>query len=293
MADKYAHPEVLVETDWVAAHSKDSGLRLVEVDVDTISYDQGHIAGAVGWNWQTQLQDQVRRTLATKSQFEELCSQSGITPETTVILYGDNNNWFAAWALWQFKYYGHKDVRLMNGGRKKWVLENRPLTTEKAAITPTSYSAKDPDNTIRAFRDQVMSVLTSPEKYNLVDVRSVDEYTGKIIAPPGMTETAQRGGHIPGAQSIPWVQTVTEDGSFKSAEELKALYRVKGIVPAKETIAYCRIGERSSHTWFVLKYLLGYKNVRNYDGSWTEWGNLVEAPIEKSTGVNPPAEVCK
>jgi thiosulfate/3-mercaptopyruvate sulfurtransferase len=293
MADKYAHPEVLVETDWVAAHVKDSGLRLVEVDVDTAAYDQGHIAGAVGWNWQTQLQDQIRRTLASKQQFEALCSEAGITPETTVILYGDNNNWFAAWALWQFKYYGHKDVRLMNGGRKKWVLEDRPLSTEKAALLRASYRAKDPDNSLRAFRDQVMSVLASPEKYNLVDVRSVDEYTGKVIAPPGMTETAQRGGHIPGAQNIPWVQAVTEDGSFKSAEDLKALYKVKGIVPTKETIAYCRIGERSSHTWFVLKYLLGYNNVRNYDGSWTEWGNLVEAPIEKTAGVNSPAEVCK
>jgi len=283
----------LVETDWVAVHSNDAGLRLVEVDVDTAAYDQGHIAGAVGWNWQTQLQDQVRRTLASKQQFETLCSEAGITPETTVILYGDNNNWFAAWALWQFKYYGHKDVRLMNGGRKKWVLENRPLTTEKAAATATAYKAKDPDNTIRAFRDQVMGVLTAPEKYNLVDVRSADEYTGKVIAPPGMNETAQRGGHIPGAQSIPWVQTVKEDGSFKSPDDLKTLYQAKGVVPTKETIAYCRIGERSSHTWFVLKYLLGYNNVRNYDGSWTEWGNLVEAPIEKSAGVNSPAEVCK
>jgi thiosulfate/3-mercaptopyruvate sulfurtransferase len=293
MAIKYAHPEVLVETEWVAAHSKDDGLRLVEVDVDTAAYNQGHIAGAVGWNWQTQLQDPVRRTLSSKSQFEELCSEAGITPETAVILYGDNNNWFASWALWQFKYYGHKDVRLMNGGRKKWVLENRPLTSEKAAITRTTYQAKNPDNSLRAFRDQVMSVLTSPEKYNLVDVRSPDEYTGKIIAPPGMTETAQRGGHIPGAQNMPWVQAVKEDGSFKSAEDLKVLYQSKGIVPNKETIAYCRIGERSSHTWFVLKYLLGYGNVRNYDGSWTEWGNLIEAPIEKSAGVGSPAEVCQ
>jgi len=289
----YAHPEALVETDWVAAHSKDAGLRLVEVDVDTAAYDQGHLAGAVGWNWQTQLQDQLRRTLASKSQFEALCSAAGITPETTVILYGDNNNWFAAWALWQFNYYGHKNVKLMNGGRKKWVLENRPLSTEKPSITPTAYKAKEPDNAIRAFRDQVMSTLTQPEKYNLVDVRSVDEFTGKIIAPPGMSETAQRGGHIPGAQSIPWVQAVKDDGSFKSVEDLKALYQGKGIMPTKETIAYCRIGERSSHTWFVLKYLLGYNNVRNYDGSWTEWGNLVEAPIEKTAGVNPPAEVLK
>jgi thiosulfate/3-mercaptopyruvate sulfurtransferase len=293
MATHYAHPEVLVETDWVVAHSKDANLRLIEVDVDTTAYDQGHIAGSVGWNWQTELQDQVRRTLASKTQFEALCSKAGITPETIIVLYGDNNNWFAAWALWQFKYYGHKDVRLMNGGRKKWVLENRPLVNDKTTVAATSYKAKEPDNTIRAFRDQVMSTLTNPEKYNLVDVRSVDEYTGKVIAPPGMSETAQRGGHIPGAQSIPWVQAVKEDGSFKSLDELKALYQGKGVVPNKETIAYCRIGERSSHTWFVLKYLMGYQNVRNYDGSWTEWGNLVEAPIEKTAGVNPPAEVCK
>jgi len=293
MANNYAHPESLVETDWVAAHAKEPGLRLVEVDVDTSAYDQGHIAGAVGWNWQTQLQDQVRRTLASKTQFEALCSEAGITPETTVILYGDNNNWFAAWALWQFNYYGHMNVKLMNGGRKKWVLENRPLTTDKPAFARTAYKAKEPDNSIRAFRDQVMSTLTQPERYNLVDVRSVDEFTGKIIAPAGMSETAQRGGHIPGAQSIPWAQAVKDDGSFKSADELKDLYEGKGVTPAKETIAYCRIGERSSHTWFVLKYLLGYKNVRNYDGSWTEWGNLVEAPIEKTAGVNPPAEVCK
>lgn len=293
MSAQYVHPEALVETDWVAAHSKDAGLRLVEVDVDTAAYDQGHIEGAAGWNWQTQLQDQTRRTLATKAQFEALCSESGITPESTVILYGDNNNWFAAWALWQFNYYGHKNVKLMNGGRKKWALENRPLTTDKPTFQKTQYKAKDADNTIRAFRDQVMSTLTQPEKYNLVDVRSPDEFSGKVIAPAGMTETAQRGGHIPGAQSIPWAQAVKEDGSFKSVEDLKALYQSKGIVPNKETIAYCRIGERSSHTWFVLKYLLGYDNVRNYDGSWTEWGNLVEAPIEKTAGVNPPVEVCK
>jgi thiosulfate/3-mercaptopyruvate sulfurtransferase len=294
MSDTYAHPDVLVETDWVASHSKDAGIRLVEVDVDTAAYDQGHIEGAVGWNWQTQLQDQVRRTLASKSQFEALCSQAGITPETTVILYGDNNNWFAAWALWQFKYYGHKNVKLMNGGRKKWLLENRPLSKEAPKVSPSQYKAKEPDNTIRAFRDQVMAVLTQPEKYNLVDVRSVDEFTGKVIAPPGMSETAQRGGHIPGAANIPWAQAVKEDGSFKSFDDLKSLYEGKGVTPTKQTIAYCRIGERSSHTWFVLKYLLGYDNVRNYDGSWTEWGNLVEAPIEKTAEVpNPPAEVCK
>jgi thiosulfate/3-mercaptopyruvate sulfurtransferase len=293
MSNTYAHPEVLVETDWVAAHAKDPNLRLVEVDVDTAAYDQGHIEGAVGWNWQTQLQDQVRRTLASKSQFEALCSQAGITPETSVVLYGDNNNWFAAWALWQFKYYGHKDVRLMNGGRKKWLLENRPLSKEVPSVKATSYKAKDPDNTIRAFRDQVMAVLPQIEKNNLVDVRSVDEFTGKVIAPPGMSETAQRGGHIPGAQNIPWAQAAKEDGSFKSYEDLKQLYEGKGVTPDKPTIAYCRIGERSSHTWFVLKYLLGYGNVRNYDGSWTEWGNLVEAPIERTAGTPAPVEACK
>ena len=281
MATTYAHPEALVETDWVTAHGKDAGIRLVEVDVDTTAYDQGHIAGAVGWNWQTQLQDQVRRTLASKAQFEALCSQAGITPQTTVILYGDNNNWFAAWALWQFKYYGHKDVRLMNGGRKKWLLENRPLTTTPENVQPTTYKAQEPDNTIRAFRDQVMDTLKQPGKFSLVDVRSPDEYTGKVIAPPGMSETAQRGGHIPGAQSIPWATAANPDGTFKSAEELRAIYGDKGITPDKEVFAYCRIGERSAHTWFVLTQLLGYPNVRNYDGSWTEWGNLVGAPIKQ------------
>jgi thiosulfate/3-mercaptopyruvate sulfurtransferase len=294
MASGYKNTEVLVETDWAAAHLADKNIRFVEVDVDTAAYDQGHLAGAVGWNWQTQLQDQTRRTLASKQQFETLCSESGITPSTTVILYGDNNNWFAAWALWQFKYYGHQDVRLMNGGRKKWLLEQRPVTTEKTSVERAAYKAKEPDASIRAFRDQVMDTLAHPEKYNLVDVRSVDEFTGKIIAPPGMTETAQRGGHIPGAQNIPWVQAVKEDGSFKSADDLRALYEGKGVSPNRQTIAYCRIGERSSHTWFVLHYLLGYPNVRNYDGSWTEWGNLVDAPIEKTAAVaNAPAEACR
>jgi thiosulfate/3-mercaptopyruvate sulfurtransferase len=280
MAD-YAHPEVLVSTQWVADHLSDPKIRLVEVDVDTSAYDQGHIPGAVGWNWQTQLQDLVRRDLVDKAGFERLLGQSGITNDTTVILYGDNNNWFAAWGLWQLKYYGHGDARLLNGGRKKWLEEKRPITTEAPRTTPATYRAKDADETIRARRDHVYAVIDRRSAAQLVDVRSVDEFTGKIIAPPGMTETAQRGGHIPGAANIPWAQAANEDGTFKSADALRQLYQGKGVTGENEVIAYCRIGERSSHTWFVLRYLLGYKNVRNYDGSWTEWGNLVGAPIER------------
>jgi len=280
MASGYAHPETLVTTDWVAQHLNDPKVRIVEVDPDTTAYSQAHIPGAVGWNWETELQDQVRRTLAGKQQFEDLCSRAGITPETTVIVYGDNNNWFAAWALWQFKIYGHNDVRLMNGGRKKWLEEKRSTTTEVKEYPRAQYRAKDPDWSIRARRDQVMQVVEKGGS-NLVDVRSPDEYTGKVIAPPGMNETAQRGGHIPGAKNIPWAMSANEDGTFKSPEELRAIYEGKGVSPNQETIAYCRIGERSSLTWFVLKYLMGYPNVRNYDGSWTEWGNLVDAPIEK------------
>lgn len=282
---EYAHPEVLVSTDWVAEHASDPKVRLIEVDVDTSAYDQGHIAGAVGWNWQTQLQDNVRRDLIDKAALERLLSQSGVSNDTSVILYGDNNNWFAAYALWQLKYYGHKDARLMNGGRKKWIAEKRPITTDPAKVTPSSYRATGPDESIRAHKDEVASVSDKKRAGQLVDVRSVDEFTGKIIAPPGMTETAQRAGHIPGAANIPWSQAAREDGTFKSVEELKQLYQGKGVTGDGEVIAYCRIGERSSHTWFVLKYLLGYKNVKNYDGSWTEWGNLVGAPIEKDLAV--------
>jgi len=278
----YAHPEVLVTTEWVAQHLNDSNLRLIEVDVDTSAYEQGHIPGAVGWNWQTQLQDTVRRDLADQRTFSQLLSNAGVRPETTVILYGDNNNWFAAWAFWEMKYYGHKDIRLMNGGRKKWLEEKRPLSTDAANVQPTTYAAKTPpDASIRAKRDDIFAVLERRSRAQLVDVRSTDEFTGKVIAPPGMNETAQRGGHIPGAANIPWAQAVAEDGTFKSADALRELYEHKGVNGQQEVIAYCRIGERSSHTWFVLRYLLGYKNVRNYDGSWTEWGNLVGAPIEK------------
>lgn len=274
----YAHPEVLVSTDWVAQRLNDPKIRLVEVDVDTTAYGQGHILGAVGWNWQSQLQDLVRRDILNKAQFEKLMSDSGIDSDTTLVLYGDNNNWFAAYAFWQCRIYGHQDVRLMNGGRRKWLEEKRPLTTDLPKVSPARYQAKNPDESIRAKRDLVLESLNRPNR-TLVDVRSPDEFTGKIIAPPGLPETAQRAGHIPGAQNIPWGQAVREDGTFKSADELAQLYGSKGITKDKQTIAYCRIGERSSHTWFALKYLLGFPEVKNYDGSWTEWGNLVDAPV--------------
>lgn len=278
---EYKHPETLVSTQWAAEHLSDPSIRLVEVDVDTSAYDQGHIPGAVGWNWQSQLQDNIRRDLIDQAALESLLGQSGISNDTTILLYGDNNNWFAAYALWQLKYYGHKDVRLVNGGRKKWVEEKRPLTTDATKVAATKYRAASPDESIRARKEDVFGILEKKNPGQLVDVRSVDEFTGKIIAPPGMSETAQRGGHIPGAANIPWAQAANEDGTFKSAEALKALYEGKGVIGKNEVIAYCRIGERSSHTWFVLKYLLGYDRVKNYDGSWTEWGNLVGAPIEK------------
>jgi thiosulfate/3-mercaptopyruvate sulfurtransferase len=277
---EYAHPEVLVTTEWVAAHAKDPGVRVVEVDVDTTGYDQGHVAGALSWNWQTELQDATRRDLA-QPQVRAAPGQSGHLPDTTIVLYGDNHNWFAAWAFWQLKYYGHDQVLIMNGGRKKWLEEKRPTTTDKPSVSATTYKVQGPDQSIRAKRDQVFAAVEQKSGAQLVDVRSVDEFTGKIIAPPGMTETAQRAGHIPGAANIPWAQAVNEDGTFKTADALQQLYGSKGITGDKEVIAYCRIGERSSHTWFVLKYLLGIQNVRNYDGSWTEWGNLIGAPIEK------------
>jgi thiosulfate/3-mercaptopyruvate sulfurtransferase len=278
---EYKHPEVLVSTEWAAQHLNDPNVRLVEVDVDTTAYDQGHIPGAVGWNWQTQLQDNVRRDLITKQALEQLLSRSGISNDTTVLLYGDNNNWFAAYALWQLKYYGHRDVRLINGGRKKWLEEKRPLTTEAPKIAPATYRATGPDESIRARKEDVFTIIENRKPGHLVDVRSVDEFTGKIIAPPGMSETAQRAGHIPTAANVPWAQAANEDGTFKSADQLQQLYGSKGVNGKDEVIAYCRIGERSSHTWFVLKYLLGFDRVKNYDGSWTEWGNLVGAPIEK------------
>jgi len=276
---EYKHPEVLVSTDWVAQNFSKPNLRLVEVDVDTTAYDQGHIPGAVGWNWQTQLQDNVRRDLIEKAELEKLLGESGISNDTTILLYGDNNNWFAAYAFWQLKYHGHKDVRLINGGRKKWLEEKRPLTTEAPNVARATYHAGNLDESIRARRGEIFDILELRKAGQLVDVRSVDEFTGRVIAPPGMSETAQRAGHIPGAANIPWAQASNEDGTFKSLEALEKLYGAKGITGTDEVIAYCRIGERSSHTWFVLKYLLGHDKVRNYDGSWTEWGNLVGAPV--------------
>ena len=285
---EYKHPEVLVSTDWAAQNLNGPNLRFVEVDVDTTAHDQGHLPGAVAWNWQTQLQDGTRRDLIDKAALERLLSASGISNDTTIILYGDNNNWFAAYALWQLKLYGHKDVRLINGGRKKWLEEKRPLTKEAPKVTPTNYRVSAADASIRAFKDEVLAIVDGRKPGKLVDVRSVDEFTGKIIAPPGMTETAQRAGHIPGAANIPWAQAANEDGTFKSYDDLKKLYDAKGVMGDGEIVAYCRIGERSSHTWFVLKYLLGYENVLNYDGSWTEWGNLIGAPIVNETRAGQP-----
>lgn len=279
----YAHPEVLVETDWVAGHLNDAGLRLVEVDVDTTAYDSGHAPGALGWNWQKDLQRHPVRDIPSKGEWEQLLSRSGISNDTTVILFGDNNNWFAAFAYWLFKLYGHEasKVKLMNGGRKKWVDEGRPLTNAVPSYAATSYRAKEPDLSLRALRDQVREAIGKAGAA-LVDVRSPGEYSGELLAPANLPqEGAQRGGHIPGAANIPWGQAVREDGTFKGAEELQALYGGKGITAEKETIAYCRIGERSAHTWFVLHELLGYAKVRNYDGSWTEWGSLIGAPIER------------
>jgi thiosulfate/3-mercaptopyruvate sulfurtransferase len=278
----YAHPEALVATDWVAQHLNDAGLRLIEVDVDTTAYDSGHLPGAVGWNWQSQLNDSVQRDIPDKKAFADLLSAAGVTPTTTVILYGDNNNWFAAFAFWLLQLYGHTNAKLMNGGRAKWVAEGRKVVTERPQIRATTYPVPKKVNTaLRARRPDVEKALKA-KKTALVDVRSKPEFVGDIIAPPGMTETAQRAGHIPGAKNIPWGQAVAADGTFKPHAELLQLYKGAQVLDGKtEIIAYCRIGERSSHTWFALKYLLGVKNVRNYDGSWTEWGNLVGAPIAK------------
>ncbi|MHB8509145.1 MAG: sulfurtransferase [Candidatus Dormibacteria bacterium] len=274
---EYANPEALVSTEWVAENL--GKIKLVEVDEDTEAFKNGHIEGAVSFHWRSELQDPVRRDFVTKDQFEKLCGSKGIGNADTVVLYGGNNNWFAAYAYWYFKVYGHKTVHLMNGGRKKWELEGRVLTTEPSATSVTSYSAAEPDNSIRALRDEVISAVGITP---MVDVRSPDEFSGKLAAPAHLPqEQAQRKGHIPGAKNVPWSKAANEDGTFKSIEELKKLYQEEqGLAPQDETIAYCRIGERSSHTWFVLKELLGFPNVKNYDGSWTEYGSLVGVPIE-------------
>jgi thiosulfate/3-mercaptopyruvate sulfurtransferase len=276
----YAHPETLVETGWVADHQHDPALRIVEVDVDITTYRQGHIPGALDWDWSRQLCDRLRRDILSKAAFEELMARSGIANDTAVVLYGDNSNWFAAWAFWQMKLYGHRDVRLMNGGRRKWLEEDREVTTERPQVAPARYAASGPDPALRALLPEAMAAARD-RSAAFVDVRSPDEYSGRILAPPGLPEGCQRGGHIPGAASIPWSQACNEDGTFKSYQELQALYGARGITGERPVITYCRIGERSSHSWFVLRYLLGFEAVKNYDGSWTEWGNLVGAPVEK------------
>ena len=276
----YAHPEALVDTAWVDELKGDADVAVVEVNVDTALYDQGHIEGAVGWSWKTQLSDPVQRDILSKSAIESLLSSSGIGTDSTIVLYGDTNNWFAAWAFWQLKVYGHQDVRMMDGGRKKWEAEGRPFTTDAPEPTPTVYQASDADPELRAHLPEVMERVAARD-IELVDVRSPQEFSGEVLAPPGLPETCQRGGHIPGASNIPWSKAVNdEDGTFRTKDELQNTYLAAGISGDRPIIAYCRIGERSSHSWFVLRYLLGYDSVKNYDGSWTEWGNLVGAPVE-------------
>jgi thiosulfate/3-mercaptopyruvate sulfurtransferase len=271
----------LVTTDWLAERLAEPGLVVAEVDEDTDLYEEGHILRAVKLHWKDDLQDPLVRDVVSRVAFERLMDERGIGNDTTVVLYGDKNNWFAAYAYWYLKVYGHEDVRLLDGGRQKWIEEGRELTVALALTTSLGYAAKDRDESIRIRRDEVLSGLADPG-VALVDVRSPQEFTGELMAPPGYEqEGASRTGHIPGAQSIPWATAVRDDGTFKSIEELQEIYIAKGITPDKEIRAYCRIGERSAHTWFVLRELLGYENVRNYDGSWTEWGNLVEVPIER------------
>jgi thiosulfate/3-mercaptopyruvate sulfurtransferase len=272
--------DILVSTDWAMAHLKDPDKRFIEVDVDTTQYALGHLEGAIGFNWQTQLQDQVTRDILSKEQLEALLSEAGVTPEMTIVLYGDNSNWFAAHAFWLFKYYGHPDVRLIDGGRQKLLAEDRPFTRVVPTYPRTDYKVRQINESFRADREYIRARLRQPQ-LALVDVRSPAEFTGEVISPPGLPETAQRGGHIPGAKNVPWSDIVAEDGTFKSVEQMRRIYEPLGITPDKDVVVYCRIGERSSHTWVALKCLLGYPNVRNYDGSWTEWGNLIGMPIVK------------
>lgn len=277
-----SNSNVLVSTEWLANNLHKDQQQVVEVDVDTSAFEQGHIPGAVGWNWREDLQDYPSRDVVTKADFEKLLGKSGIDNNTTIILYGDNNNWFAAYAYWLIQYYGYHDVKILDGGRKKWFDENRESSTEKPDIQTKTFKAEDPDLSIRALRDYVYDAVSNDYNIGLVDVRSPQEYSGELLAPEHLPqEGSQRAGHIPGAQNIVWKEAVNEDGTFKSEDELRNLYEPKGITPDKEIIAYCRIGERSAHSWFVLNQLLGYPKVRNYDGSWTEWGSVVGAPIEK------------
>ena len=283
MPARVAHPESIVETEWVEDHLGASNVRLVEVDVDTSAYDQGHIPGAVGWNWTTQLNDEVTRDILSKEQMQRLLGQSGIGRNTIVILYGDNNNWFATYAFWQMKIYGHRRLKIMNGGRQKWIDEGRKVDTVVPQVQRRIYRASNADASIRATREYVLNVASTQNNIGLVDVRAPAEFSGELLAPANLPqEGAQRGGHIPGAANIPWATAVNQDdGTFKSVEELRSIYGGQGISADKETITYCRIGERSSHTWFALTQILGYSKVRNYDGTWTEYGSIVGSPIEK------------
>lgn len=280
MSDTQNKKQVTVSTDWASNHLNDDNVLLVEVDEETELYGTGHIPGAIAWNWETQLQDQLQRSIVPKEDFEQLLQESGVNKDTTIVLYGDSDNWFAAWAYWILKYYDHEDVRFLDGGRPKWEAEDRELTTDTVSYDATDYTISAINKQYRALRDDVAETI-SGEGFGLVDVRSHDEFTGKILAPPGLDELSQRPGHIPGASNIVWSEAVNEDGTFKSKAELEDIYQSKGITPDKEIITYCRIGERAAHSWVVLNELLDYPNVRNYDGSWTEWGNLIEAPIEK------------